>query len=102
MFHFVVLSESMRVISTLCVTLSVHFFSLLSVSFTYTVRIGYRVTGYNDLPGVMIGLTKIKIKTSKRHSKYPYPVHIGCSDISDITMGIEKSNHQSLHKKYQF
>ena len=30
-----------------------------------TVRIGYRVTGYNDLPGIMIGLTKIKIKTSK-------------------------------------
>ena len=37
-----------------------------------TVRIGYRVTGYNDLPGVMIGLTKIKIKTSKRQSKYHY------------------------------
>ena len=29
-----------------------------------------------------------------------YPVHIGCSDISDITMGNEKSNHQILHKKY--
>ena len=30
-----------------------------------------------------------------------YPVHIGCSDKSDITicMGIEKSNHQFLHKK---
>ena len=39
---------------------------------TYTVRIGYRVTGYNDLPGIMVGLTKIKIKTSKRHSKYHY------------------------------
>ena len=38
----------------------------------YTVRIGYRVTGYNDLPGIMIGLTKIKIKTSKGHSKYHY------------------------------
>ena len=37
-----------------------------------TVRIGYRVTGYNDLPGIMIGLTKFKIKTSKRHSKYHY------------------------------
>ena len=37
-----------------------------------TVRIGYRVTGYNDLPGIMIGLTKIKIKTSKRHTKYHY------------------------------
>ena len=39
---------------------------------TNTVRIGYRVTGYNDLPDIMIGLTKIKIKTSKRHSKYHY------------------------------
>ena len=28
-------------------------------------------------------------------------VHIGCSDISDITMGIENSNHQILQKKYQ-
>ena len=28
-----------------------------------------------------------------------YPVHIGCRDISDITMGNEKSNHQILHKK---
>ena len=37
-----------------------------------TVRIGYRVTGYNDLPDIMIGLTKIKIKISKRHSKYHY------------------------------
>ena len=26
-------------------------------------------------------------------------MRIGCSDISDITMGIEKSNHQILHKK---
>ena len=26
-------------------------------------------------------------------------MHIGCSDISDITMGNEKSNHQFLHKK---
>ena len=25
---------------------------------------------------------------------------LGCSDISDITMGNEKSNHQILHKKY--
>ena len=40
--------------------------------FASTVRSGYRVTGYNDLPGIMIGLTKIKIKTSKRHSKYHY------------------------------
>ena len=38
----------------------------------YTVRIGYRVTGYNDLPDITIGLTKIKTKTSKRHTKYPY------------------------------
>ena len=38
----------------------------------YTVRIAYRVTGYNDIPGIMIGLTKIKIKTSKMHSKYHY------------------------------
>ena len=30
-----------------------------------------------------------------------YPVHIGCSDISDKTRGIEKTNHQILHKKYQ-
>ena len=37
-----------------------------------TVRIGYRATGYSDLPGIMIGLTKIKIKTSKRHPKYHY------------------------------
>ena len=63
-----------------------------------TVRIGYRVTEYNDLPGVVIGLTKIKIETSKRHTKY-CRMHIGCSDISDITMGIEKSNHQILYKK---
>ena len=67
----------------------------------YTVRIGCRVTGYNDLLGIMIGLTKIKIKTSKRHSKYHYIQCISaCSDISDITMGNEKSNHQILHKKY--
>ena len=26
-------------------------------------------------------------------------MHISCSDISDITMGNEKSNHQILHKK---
>ena len=26
-------------------------------------------------------------------------MHIGCSDISDITMGNEKSNYQILHKK---
>ena len=38
----------------------------------YTVGIGYRVTGYNDLPGIMLGLTKIKIKTSKMLSKYHY------------------------------
>ena len=25
-----------------------------------------------DLPGIMIGLTKIKIKTSKEHTKYHY------------------------------
>ena len=37
-----------------------------------TVRIAYRVTGYNDLLDIMIGLTKIKIKTSKMHSKYHY------------------------------
>ena len=70
-----------------------------------TVRIGYRVTGYNDLPGITIGLTKIKIKTTKRHTKYQYYHYIqciiGCSDISVITMGIEKSNHQILYKKYQ-
>ena len=36
------------------------------------VRIGYKVTGYYDLPDIMIGLTKIKIKTSKIHSKYHY------------------------------
>ena len=46
--------------------------AFLPVSSSSTVRIGYRVTGYNDLPGIMIGLTKIKIKTSKRHSKYHY------------------------------
>ena len=45
---------------------------LFPIVFVITVRIGYRVTGYNDLPGIMIGLTKIKIKTSKRHSKYHY------------------------------
>ena len=39
---------------------------------TGTVHIAYRVTGYNDLPDIMIGLTKIKIKTSKMHSKYHY------------------------------
>ena len=39
---------------------------------TSTVRIGYRVTGYNDLPGIMIELTKIKIKASERHTKYHY------------------------------
>ena len=67
-----------------------------------TVRIGYRVTGYNDLPGIMIGLTKIKNQNLKKTYKISlYPVHIGSSDISDITMGIEKSNHQILHKKYQ-
>ena len=38
----------------------------------FTVRIGYRVTGYNDLPDIMIGLTKIKIKTLNRQSKYYY------------------------------
>ena len=37
-----------------------------------TVRIGYKVTGYNDLPGILIGLPKIKIKTSKRQTKYHY------------------------------
>ena len=41
-------------------------------SLSSTVRIGYRVTGYNDLPGIMIGLTKIKIKTSKRYTKYHF------------------------------
>ena len=45
---------------------------LLSELKVVTVRIGYRVTGYNDLPDIMIGLTEIKIKTSKRHSKYHY------------------------------
>ena len=40
--------------------------------FLITVRIGYRATGYNDLPAIMIGLKKIKTKTSKRHSKYHY------------------------------
>ena len=42
-----------------------------------TVRIGYRVTGYNDLLDIMIGLTKIKIKTSKRHSEHHY-MYIQC------------------------
>ena len=31
-----------------------------------------------------------------------YPVHIGCSDISDITMGIEKPNHQILRKNISY
>ena len=38
-------------------------FSLVCFLALSTVRIGYRVTGYNDLPGIMIGLTTIKIKT---------------------------------------
>ena len=51
----------------------------------------------------MIGLTKIKIKTSKKTYKISlYPVHIGCSDISDITMRIEKSNHHILHKNISY
>ena len=37
-----------------------------------TVCIGYRVTGFHDLPGVIIGLTKIISKSSKRHTKYHY------------------------------
>ena len=45
---------------------------VLQSSVQGTVRIGYRVTGYNDLPGIVIGSTKIKIKTSKMHSKYHY------------------------------
>ena len=64
-----------------------------------TVRIGYRVTGSNDLPGIMIGLTKIKIKTSKIHRKYHY---IQCILAVHATMGTEKSNHQILHKKYHW
>ena len=45
---------------------------LVKSGFLHTVRIAYRVTGYNDLPDIMIGLRKIKIKTSKMHSKNQY------------------------------
>ena len=38
----------------------------------YDMHARCRVTGYKDLPGIMIRLTKIKIKTAKRHSKYHY------------------------------
>ena len=66
-----------------------------------TVSIVYKVTGYNDIPVIVIEHVKIKIKSEKIQLKYHYIHYYRLYRYIAYCDGLQEANHIKCTGKYR-